>query len=138
MITDNDYSYFVISDPITVSVLSDFVTELEGPTPFSMAISYTTDPSMPNVKVEWSLLRPDNETIISDAELRTKTWVDFNGDHTNLTIFPSLATNENEDDRVREVVGLYSVKVFHTYDSVVKSFKVFTNIKPKGMYKFAS
>ena len=97
--------------------------------PFSMSITATTDETVPKLIYEWSLTRPDDRTVYSDAMLSTKPWVRFNPDKNNLTIVPELGTADNDDDKVRDVVGIYRVNISHEYDYVVVAFEINTNFE---------
>jgi hypothetical protein len=116
-------------EPIKVTVISQQVLELDEPKPFSMSITATTDETIPKLIYEWSLTRPDNRTVYSDAMLSTKPWVRFNPDKNNLTIVPELGTADNDDDKVRDVVGIYRVNISHEYDYVVVAFEINTNLE---------
>ena len=103
--------------------------ELDQPKPFSMSITATTDETIPKLIYEWSLTRPDNRTIYSDAMLSTKRWVRFNPDKNNLTIVPELGTADDDDDKVRDVVGIYWVNISHQYDYIMVTFEINTNLE---------
>jgi hypothetical protein len=55
-----------------------------------MSITATTDETIPKLIYEWSLTRPDNRTVYTDAMLSTKPWVKFNPDKNNLTIVHNI------------------------------------------------
>jgi len=116
-------------DPIKVTVISQQVLELDKPKPFSMSITATTDETIPKLIYEWSLTRPDNRTVYSDAMLSTMPWVIFHSDKNNLTIVPELGTADNDDDKVRDVVGIYRVNISHEYEYVVVAFEINTNLE---------
>jgi hypothetical protein len=61
--------------------------------------------------------------------LSTKPWVRFNPDKNNLTIVPELGTADNDDDKVRDVVGIYRVNISHEYDYVVVAFEINTKLE---------
>ena len=94
-----------------------------------MSITATTDETIPKLIYEWLLTRPDNRTVYSDTMLSTKPWVRFNPDKNNLTIVPELGTADNDDDKVRDVVGIYRVNISHGYDYVVVAFEINTNLE---------
>jgi hypothetical protein len=50
-------------------------------------------------------------------------------DKNNLTIVPELGTADNDDDKVRDVVGIYRVNISHEYDYVVVAFEINTNLE---------
>ena len=138
IIDDNGDDKFVMSyadaslriiEPIKVTVISQQVLELDEPKPFSMSITATTDETIPKLIYEWSLTRPDNKTVYPDAMLSTKPWVTFNPDKNNLTIVPELGTADDDDDKVRDVVGIYRVNISHQYDYVVVAFEINTNLE---------
>jgi hypothetical protein len=94
-----------------------------------MSITATTDETIPKLIYGWSLTRPDNRTVYSDAMLSTKPWVRFNPDKNNLTIVPELGTADDDDDKVRDVVGIYRVNISHEFDYVVVAFEISTNLE---------
>ena len=110
-------------------MISQQVLELDEPKPFSMSITATTDETIPKLIYEWSLTRPDNKTVYPDAMLSTKPWVRFNPDKNNLTIIPELGTADDDDDKVRDVDGIYRVNISHQYDYVVVAFEINTNLE---------
>ena len=122
---------FYFRDPIKVILLSQQVLELDEPKPFSMSITATTDETIPKLIYEWSLTRPDNRTVYSDAMLSNMPWVKFYADKNNLTIVPELDTADNDDDKVRDVVGIYRVNISHEYEYVVVAFEINTNLTSK-------
>jgi len=46
-----------------------------------------------------------------------------------LTIVPELGTADDDDDKVRDVVGIYRVNISHEYDYVVMAFEIKTNLE---------
>ena len=110
-------------------MISQQVLELDEPKPFSMSMTATTDETIPKLIYEWSLTRPDNRTVYSDDMLSTKPWVRFNPEKNNLSIVPELGTADNDDDKVRDVVGIYRVNISHEYDYVVVTFEINTNLE---------
>jgi hypothetical protein len=46
-----------------------------------------------------------------------------------LTIVPELGAADNDDDKVRDVVGIYRVNISHEYDYVVVAFEINTNLE---------
>ena len=112
-------------------MLSQQVLKLYEPKPFSMSITATTDETIPKLIYEWSLTRPDNRTVYSDAMLSNMPWVKFYADKNNLTIVPELDTADNDDDKVRDVVGIYRVNISHEYEYVVVAFEINTNLTSK-------
>ena len=94
-----------------------------------MSITATTDKTIPKLIYEWLLTRPDNRTVYSDTMLSTKPWVRFNPDKNNLTIVPELGTADDDDDKVRDVVGIYRVNISHEFDYVVVAFEINTNLE---------
>ena len=110
-------------------MISQQVLELDEPKPFSMSITATTDETIPKLIYEWSLTRPDNRTVYSDAMLSTMPWVKFNPDKNNLTIVPELGTADHDNNKVRDVVGIYRVNISHEYEYVVVAFEINTNLE---------
>lgn len=123
-------AFLRVIEPISVQVLSQAQFEIDAPEPFSMAFSATTDPSVPKLIYKWSLLGADNVTVYDHNTLMSKPFVGFNLDMTNLTINPANADEDNDDDKIRAVIGTYRVNISHTHDWEMKSFEVTSNIKP--------
>lgn len=103
-------------------------TELTSTEPFSLAINASTDESVPELFFKWRLTRPDNKTIYEGASLEALPFVTFNDAKTNLTVYPELAQEDGDENKVGAVVGLYQVIIYHDFDSVTKLFDIYTNL----------
>ncbi|XP_076082728.1 neuroglian-like [Mytilus galloprovincialis] len=123
-------AFLRVIDPITVQLLTQAQLEIDAPEPFSMAFSATTDPSVPKLIYKWSLLGADNLTYYDHNTLMSKPFVSFNIDMNNLTIDPAKVNMDNDDDKVRAVIGTYRVNISHTHDWEMRSFEITSNIKP--------
>lgn len=123
-------AFLRVIDPITVQLLTQAQLEIDAPEPFSMAFSATTDPSVPKLIYKWSLLGANNETYYDHNTLMNKPFVSFNIDMNNLTIDPAMVKMDNDDDKVRAVIGTYRVNISHTHDWEMRSFEITSNIKP--------
>lgn len=111
-----------------MNVIGNVKNELTSTDPFSMAVTATTDETVPQLFYKWRLIRPDNKTIIEEADMQNLPYVEFNNDKTNLTIRPELATEEGDENKVGAVVGLYQVTIYHDHETVTKTFDIYTNM----------
>jgi hypothetical protein len=46
-----------------------------------------------------------------------------------FTIVPELGTADHDNNKVRDVVGIYRVNISHEYDYVVVAFEINTNLE---------